>query len=138
MGEIVVPIKLENEHDRALADRGHLEESEVRRVTINAVADTGAMMLALPEDVVQQLGLRQVDTIRARYADGRREALPVMGPLSIRIDGPSIRCDCAVIPTGAEPLVGQIVMGQLDLMAGHTYQRFGPRAESPDRPLVRL
>ena len=138
MGEIVVPIELENQEDRALAERGYLEESEVRHVRIDAVADTGAMMLALPEDVVDELGLSEAGSISARYADGRREPLPVAGPLTIQIGDRSMPTNCIVVPSGADALIGQVVMEFLDLIADCTHQTLTPRPESPDRPLVRL
>ena len=131
MGEIVVEIELENEDDRAAVRLGYQEESEVRRTRIRAVADTGAMMLALPEDVVDELGLSEVGSMSARYADGRRELVPVAGPLTIQTD-------CLVVPVGADALIGQIVMERLDLIADCTHQSLTPRPESPDRPLVRL
>lgn len=56
MGEIVVDIGLENVGDRELAKAGYLQEADVRRATVKAVADTGAVMLALPAEVVERLG----------------------------------------------------------------------------------
>lgn len=72
MGEIVVDVRLENDRDRALAKAGHLQEADIRRVTVKAVADTGAVMLALPEDVVERLGVEVVGSVACAYADGRR------------------------------------------------------------------
>ncbi len=138
MGEIVVQIQLENTNDRGAFNRGFIDESEIRSLEIDAVADTGAMMLALPEDVVDQLGLSQVDSIIARYADGRRETLPVAGPLMIQIGDRSMTTECIIVPAGADALIGQLVMERLDLIPDCTHQRLTPRPESPDRPLVRL
>ena len=138
MGEIVVEIELENSRDRTRFEDGYRQESEIRRVRIPAVADTGAMMLALPADTVDRLALEQRDTISVRYADDRRESLPVAGPLNIRIGQHSMATDCIVLPAGSNPVVGQIVTRVLDLLAGRTSLKFNPRPESPDRPLVRL
>ena len=138
MGEIVVEIELENEDDRAAVRLGYKQESEVRRTRIRAVADTGAMMLALPEDVVEELGLEEVGSMSAKYADGRREPVAVAGPLPIQIDDRWMVTDCLVVPVGADALIGQIVLERLDLIADCTYQTLTPRPESPDRPLVRL
>ena len=138
MGEIVVQIELENADDRAAVRRGYQQESEIRRAVIPAVADTGAMMLALPQDVVDELGLDEVGSISARYADGRSEPLPVAGPLTIQIGDRSMPTNCIVVPSGADALIGQVVMEFLDLIADCTRQTLTPRPESPDRPLVRL
>ena len=138
MGEIVVEVELQNEDDRAAVRLGFSQESEVRRTQIRAVADTGAMMLALPKDVVDELGLPEMGSMSAKYADGRREPVPLAGPLTIRIGDRSMVADWLVLPLGADPLVGQIVMERLDLIADCTHQTLTPRPESPDRPLVRL
>ena len=138
MGEIIVNIELENVEDRGLARSGHLPEADIRRATIPAVADTGAIMLALPEDVVSRLGLERVDSIAATYADGRRDELPVAGTLIVRIGDRSMRADCIVLPQGVDALVGQLVMERLDLVADCVARTLHPRPESPDRPLMRL
>ena len=65
MGEIVVDVGLENVGDRELAEAGHLQEADIRRTTVKAVADTGAVMLALPEDVVERLGVEIVGSVGA-------------------------------------------------------------------------
>ena len=139
VGEIVVDIALENVHDRGQAEGGSRSESEVRRETIKAVADTtGAVMLALPQDVVRRLGLSFVSTIATMYADGRRGNLPVAGPLTIEIGDRSMPTNCIVVPEGADALIGQVVMEVLDLIPDPMNQTLGPRPESPDRPLLRV
>ncbi len=138
VGEIFVEIELENIEDRSDARRGLIAEEAVRRETVQAVADTGAMMLALPEDLVTRLGLSVVDSITTTYADGRRGELPVSDSLSIRIGDRRMATECIVVPEGAEPLVGVLVMERLDLVADPVNQTLGPRPESPDRPLLRV
>ncbi len=138
MGEIIVEIELENREDRYDALRGRIDENSVRRETIRAVADTGAVMLALPEDLVERLGVPMVDTITTTYADGRRGELPVSDTLTIRIGDRRMGTECIVVPEGAEALVGQLVMERLDLIPDPLNQTLGPRPESPDRPLLRV
>ena len=138
MGEIVVNIELENVKDREMAEDGELPEADIRRAAISAVADTGAMMLALPEDVVSRLGIRQRSSITATYADGRQDELPVAGSLIVRIGDRSMSADCVVLPQGTDALVGQLIMEGLDLVADCVAQTLHPRPESPDRPLMRL
>ena len=138
MGEIVVEILLENVIDLGIVGRGVGNDSDVRRVRMPAIADTGAMMLALPQDVVDQLGLTTVRTASATYADGRRGDVPVAGPLNITIGNRFMTTECVVIPQGSEALIGQIVMEGLDLIADCAKQILAPRPESPDRPMLRL
>ncbi|MDE2967312.1 MAG: clan AA aspartic protease [Chloroflexota bacterium] len=138
MGEIIVDIELENAEDRSDVRRGRIDEESVRRARIEAVADTGAVMLALPEDVVANLGLPTLRTLESTFADGRRGQLPVAGPLTIRIGDRQALMECVVVPEGAEALIGQVVMETLDLIPDPVNQTLGPRPESPDRPLLRV
>ncbi len=107
VGEIIVEIELENAEDRSDARRGRIDEASVRREKVQAVADTGAVMLALPEDVVVGLGLPTVRTLTSTFADGRRGQLPVAGPLTIQIGDRQMLTECIVVPEGAEALVGR-------------------------------
>ena len=138
MGEIVVNIELENVVDRGRAKEGELPEADIRRAAIPAVADTGAIMLALPEDVVSRLGLDLESSITATYADGRQGELPVAGPLLVRIGDRSMPANCIVLPQGTDALVGQLIMEGLDLVADCVARTLHPCPESPDRPLMRL
>ena len=138
MGQIVVDVGLENSGDRELAKAGYLRETEVRRTTVKAVADTGAVMLALPEDVVERLGVEVVGSVACNHADGRQGERPVAGALTVHIGDRWMPVNCVVVPAGADALVGQVVMEQLDLVADCVTRTLGPRPESPDRPLLRL
>ena len=138
MGDITIDIGLENSGDRQLAKAGYLPEASVRCATVKAVADTGAVMLALPEDVVARLGVEVVGTVACTYADGRRGERSVAGPLTVRIGDRWMLANCVVVPVGADALVGQVVMKQLDLVADCVTQTLAPRRESPDRPLLKL
>ena len=138
MGEIVVEVQLENSGDRVLFERGFASEDAIRQTTIQAVADTGALMLALPQDVVAALDLGYRGTMAVRYPDGRDDRLPLAGDLTIQIGDRRMAAECVVVPTGADALIGQIVMERLDLIADPKNQSLTPRPESPDMPLIRL
>ena len=106
MGEIVVEIELENPVDRQLAEAGSFAEEAVRRESVRAVADTGAAMLPLPDEVVGRLGTPIRRTMATTYADGRCRELPVARPLTFRIGDRDMLTDCIVVPGQAEALVG--------------------------------
>ena len=138
MGEILVDIELENPGDRRLFEEGYRREEDIRKATVRAVADTGAVMLALPEEAVNQLGVKVVGSAAFTYADGQQRERPIAGPLTVRIGDRWTTTECVVVPAGADALVGQVVMERLDLVADCVRQTLGPRPESPDRPLLRL
>ena len=68
----------------------------------------------------------------------RQEERPVAGPLTIRIGNRFMSTDCIVGPPLSEPLIGQIVLEALDLIADCTNRTLTPRPESPDYPLLKL
>ena len=84
MGEIAVNITLENAGDRVVFERGYGEESAVRRSSVDAIVDTGAVMLVLPQNVVERLGLEIRRTVIVSYTDERKEERRVAAPLTIR------------------------------------------------------
>ena len=138
MGEIVASVELENATDRENAHEGLRDESTVRRTTVEGVVDTGAVMLVLPENVVTRLGLRTQREVVVTYADERKETRPVAGPVTVHIGNRFMIAECVVGPPLSEPLIGQIVLEALDLVADCTNRTVGPRPESPDSPLLKL
>ena len=136
MGEIVAKVELENPGDRALAQRGYGRESGIRRSSVDAVVDTGAVMLVLPRNVVERLGLETQRTAVVTYADERRGERPLAGPVTVRIGNRSMNTDCVVGPPSSEPLIGQIVLEALDLIADCANRTLTPRF--PDYPLLKL
>ena len=138
MGEIVVEAELENPLDRGYFERGQGQESDIRRTIVSAVVDTGAVMLMLPQNVVERLGLNVRRTVIVTYADERKEERPVAGPVTVRLCGRFMSIDCVVGPPLSEPLIGQVVLESLDLIADCRNQTLAPRPESPDYPLLKL
>ena len=136
MGEIRSDVTLENTLDRGLVDRGHGEDADVRRSTIDGIVDTGAVTLVLPQNVVERLGLQQQGTAFVTYADERREERPLAGPVTVRIGNRAMRMDCVVGPPLSEVLIGQVVLETLDLIADCTNRTLTPRY--PDYPLLKL
>ena len=138
MGEIVVDAELENPIDRGVFERGYGKESDIRRTSVKAVVDAGAVMLMLPQNVVERLGAALSGTVIVTYADERREERPTAGPFTLRLCNRSMPVDCVVGPPLSEPLIGQIVLERLDLIADCTNRILIPRPESPDYPLLKL
>jgi predicted aspartyl protease len=138
MGEITIEIELENAGDRAVYEQGYVEESAIRTYRLAALVDTGAVMLVLPRNVVERLGLRTQRTVIVPYADERKEERPVAGPLTITIGDRFMNADCIVGPPLSESLIGQVVLEELDLMADCVNRALTSRPESPDDPLLKL
>ena len=65
MGEISVDFELENPIDRGILERGLGEQSSVRRTRVQGIVNTGAIMLVLPQNVVERLGLQIQATVHS-------------------------------------------------------------------------
>ena len=72
MGRFSVEFDVANYSDVVASRMGALAAEKVRRARIKGLVDTGATQLVLPAKVAKQLGLRETDRIKVRYADGRK------------------------------------------------------------------
>ena len=135
MGEIAVALGLENYVDRSNAESG-IRNDPVRRVQLEGIVDTGAVMLMLPENVVEQLGLETLRRAVVTYADERRDERPVAGPVAVEVCDRFMVTECVVGPPRSEPLVGQIVLEALDLIADCANRTLSPR--TPGYPSLKL
>lgn len=138
MGDVYVELELENYGDRVLARRGYLDEKAVRSERVRVLTDTGATMLVLPEDLVDVLGLERMGKVVVTYADERKEERPTAGPIMVHVGQRSILAQCVVGPPGSEPLLGQVILEQLDLLVDPREGKLIPRPESPYFPTLKL
>ena len=136
MGEIAVSAKLENAGDRVAFEQGYHDASRIRSTEVTGIVDTGAVTLVLPQNVVERLGLKTRRTVVVTYADDRKEERPVAGPVTIEVCDRFMSTDCIVGPPLSEPLIGQVVLESLDLIADCAKQTLLPR--TPDYPLLNL
>jgi len=138
MGKVMTRIKLTNSVDAGNARNGALPLERVRTLCLDALVDTGATLLALPEDAVDRLGLRQLDWRKVRLADGGVREVALVGDLQIEILGRTMTCDALVIPMGATPLIGQIQLEALDLIVDAKSREARVNPASPDIPTLDL
>jgi clan AA aspartic protease len=138
MGLVMIIIKVSNITDMDNAQRGLIPSESVRSAEIEAMVDTGATMLALPADAVQQLGVPEKGRQRVRYADGRTAELSRVMGVHLALMGRDMTCDALVLPAGSRALLGVIPLEGLDLVVNPKTQTLGPNPESPDEPLQLL
>ena len=101
-------LKLTNTVDLANARAGLIPPEQVRTVEVEALVDTGATALVLPEDVVAALGLPELRRVRTGTADGSVRMVPFVGDLRLELLGREMTCEALVMPAGTTPLIGQI------------------------------
>lgn len=138
MGEVKVELELENAVDRELLRLGYIKEEQRRSARVQALVDSGAVMLVLPQDLVEALGLREVGKAVVTYADERKEERPVAGIVTVRVENRTTSLNCIVGPPNSEPLLGQVVLETMDLLIDCVQQKLVPRPESPFLPLLKL
>lgn len=138
MGEVKVELELENGVDGELARLGYIKPEVLRSAKVPALVDSGAVMLVLPQDLVEALGLREVGKVIVTYADERKEERPLAGIVTVRVGNRISSMNCVVGPPNSEPLVGQVVLETMDLLVDCVEQKLVPRPESPFLPLLKL
>jgi clan AA aspartic protease len=135
MGEIRTSVTLENISDRTIVEHGHGVEADIRRTTVEAIVDTGAVNLVIPEEIAAEIGLRQRRTRTVVYADERREERPV-ALVTIEIGDLATDTEAIVGVSGSQVLIGQLVLEALDLIADCKNRTVSPR--HPEGPVLAI
>ena len=138
MGKIVATVKLTNAADKLAFEEGTKAEDAIRTYTMDMLADTGSVLLALPRDVVEHLGLKERSRMTFVLADDRRQTMPIAGPVFVEILGREMVTDCVVLAPASPPLLGLIILERLDLIPDPLNQRLTARPESPLVPMLDL
>jgi len=87
---------------------------ELAPVSVEALADTGAVHTCIPEHITIQLRLEKYDVKEATIADGSKRLLPYVGPLEMRFKNRVGLGGALVI--GDQVLLGAISMEDMDLV----------------------
>ena len=87
---------------------------EVNPVEVNALADTEAVHLCIPEHIRIQLKLDELDRKEAVLADGTRALVPYVGPVELRFKNRIGFAGALVM--GDQVLLGAIPMEDMDLV----------------------
>jgi clan AA aspartic protease len=138
MGEARTTVKLENDGDLMRFEDGRIEAEAIRGAEIDAMVDTGAVMMLLPQDVVEALGLEKIDKAIVTLANDEKIELDIAGTISLTACNRKMKTDCLVGPPMCEPLIGQLVLERLDLIIDPLKRTITPRPESPYLPSLKL
>ncbi len=122
MGRVLVPVTVQNVEDRWRVDRGELAADQVREIQAEALVDTGATFLCLPQPLVRLLGLT---------FDRKRPTRSVTGPLlmdvyrggRLHVHGRDCSVEVMELSDGCQTLLGQIPLETLDFWVDVTNQR---------------
>jgi len=126
MGKVVERVKLTS-----------LFEPE-KSVEVEAVIDTGATMVVLPRDIVEELGLRKMREVKVGYANNKVETKPIYGVVNIELKERSANLDVLVEEKGSQPLIGQVLLELLDLIVEPKTRKLIPNPASPEMPMMEI
>lgn len=109
-----------------------------KSVEVEAVIDTGATMLVLPQNLINELGLKKMREVNVKYANNKTEVKSIYGVVTVEIKGRAGEFNALEEAEGSQPLVGQIVLEQLDLVVDSSSRTVIPNPRSPETPMVEI
>jgi len=83
-------------------------------IEVDALVDSGAVHLCIPEHIRIQLELYEIDKKEVTLADGSKKLIPYVGPIEIKFKNRVGFAGALVM--GDQPLLGAIPMEDMDLV----------------------
>ncbi|MDR0526489.1 MAG: aspartyl protease family protein [Spirochaetaceae bacterium] len=115
MGLFTEKITLKNSGDVYSAGRGYIKEEEIRQVIVDALVDSGASAMVIPETVRAELGLQLKKETEVSVVGGKLTA-QVAEPVEVHWQDRMSVCTPLVIPVDMQPLLGALPMEEMDIM----------------------
>ncbi len=103
---------------------------ELAPVEIDALADTEAIHLCIPEHIAVQLKLEEFDRREVTLADGSRQSISYVGPIAVFVA--NRRGLTGAMVRGDQVLLGAIPMEDMDLVVNPRSQQVIPNPENPN------
>ena len=107
-------------------------QPDLEEITVNALVDTGALDLVIPEHLAIQLRLSDLRPREVRLADGSRKLVRYAGPIKVEMMGRD--CVTAAVVMGDQVLLGSIPMQAMDVVIHPRSEQVVPNPESPNVP----
>ena len=103
-------------------------------IECQALADTGALHLCIPEHIAIQLQLSEREKREVTLADGSKRLISYVGPVAVHFG--NRQCFVGAMVIGDEVLLGAIPLEDLDLIVRPVTQDVvvNPRARASPRP----
>jgi clan AA aspartic protease len=104
----------------------------LKPLSVQALVDTGAMTICIPEHVAVQLDLAEIEKREATTADERSHLVPYVGPIQIRFQNRT--CFTGALVIGKSVLLGAVPMEDLDLVIAPSRRTITVNPRSPNIP----
>lgn len=89
-------------------------KENLHSITANALVDTGALFLCIPEHIALQLQLTEYEKREVTIADGSKRLVPYVGP--VKINYLNRMCLTGALVLGNMVLLGAIPIKDMDLV----------------------
>lgn len=138
MGMVYADIELINTADLEMSRRHIIGEEEVKRMRLSMLADSGAYMMAINENIQSQLELPFVEKRKAVMANGSVQEFEVVGPVMVKFANRTAVCNAFVLDGNSEPLLGAIPMEEMDVMIHPLRQELIVNPEHPNYAVLKM
>jgi clan AA aspartic protease len=102
----------------------------LRPIEVEALADSGALFLCIPEHVANQLQLHESSKKEVTVADGRKQFCSYVGPIHIQFE--NRECYVGAVVLGDQVLLGAVPMEDMDLVVIPSERRVAVNPLNPN------
>ncbi len=138
MRPVHADIELINGADLVLARNHVIGQEEVKRMDINILVDTGSVMLAINENIQEQLQIPIVEKRKVQLANGHIGEYEVASPVELKFKNRRTTCSAIVLPGNSEPLLGAIPLEDMDVLIHPARQELIVHPDHPNAAVTKL
>lgn len=91
-------IELINKFDEYRCQEGELSSDKIRRWSGEFMVDTGAIRVAINEEIKEKLGLKRGQVMNIAMADGSTRTVEMVGGIKVRFGNRNCYTDAFVLP----------------------------------------
>lgn len=105
---------------------------DIKPIIVNAMVDTGALTLCIPQHIALQLNLEINNQREVTVADGRKQLVPYVGPIELHFENRN--CFVGALVIGNEVLLGVVPIEDMDLIILPGHRKLIVNPDSPNFP----
>src|SRR6266481_3116880 len=104
--------------------------ADLQPIEIEAMADTGALFLCIPEEIRLRLQLEPTSHKQVITADGRQTLCPYVGPIRVQFE--NRECYVGAVVLGDDVLLGAVPMEDMDLVVVPSARKVAANPQHPN------
>ena len=104
----------------------------LKPVKVSALVDTGAITLCIPEHIVIQLKLDELEKREVTTSEGKKLLVPYVGPIQVHFENRN--CFTGALVLGDSVLLGAVPLEDMDLVINSRLQIVSVNPDSPNIP----